>query len=132
MLGSVLFGARGGRALLKARSDNGEPKISFAELVERALGGEQSAIDALTEMAHYLGIGISNLVVGLSPEAVVVGGQITRAWSLVADALGETIQRSVRRGLPSARIVASTLGDQPTLMGAFSLMLARKFGLATT
>ena len=104
--------------------------LDFDELVERALGGEQSAIDALTEMAHYLGIGISNLIVGLSPETVVVGGKITRAWSLISASLGETIQRSIRRGLPSARIVASTLGDQPTLMGAISLVLSRKFGLA--
>jgi predicted NBD/HSP70 family sugar kinase len=104
--------------------------VSFDELVERALGGEQAAIDALTGMAHYLGIGVSNLIVGLSPETVVVGGKITRAWSLISASLGETIQRSIRRGLPSARIVASTLGDQPTLMGAISLVLARKFGLA--
>ena len=104
--------------------------VSFDELVERALGGEQAAIGALTEMAHYLGIGVSNLIVGLSPETVVVGGKITRAWSLISASLGETIQRSIRRGLPSARIVASTLGDQPTLMGAISLVLARKFGLA--
>ena len=104
-------------------------RIDFDTLVELALGGEQAAIDALTEAAHYLGIGISNLIVGLSPEAVVVGGKIARAWSLVAPALGETIQRSIRRGLPSARIVASTLGNQPTLMGAISLVLSRKFGL---
>ena len=98
-------------------------------MVERALGGEQAAIDALTETAHYLGIGISNLIVGLSPEAVVVGGQITRAWPIIAPSLEETIQRSIRRGLPSARIVASTL-DEPTLMGSLSLVLASKFGLA--
>ena len=104
-------------------------RATFDELVERACGGEQTAIDALSEAAHYLGIGISNLIVGLSPEAVVVGGKITRAWSLVAPALGETIQRSIRRGLPSARIVASTLGKQPTLMGAISLVLSRKFAL---
>jgi predicted NBD/HSP70 family sugar kinase len=105
------------------------PRIEFSELVERSLGGEQAAIDSLTEVAHYLGIGISNLIVGLSPEAVVVGGQITRAWPLVAASLEETIQRSIRRGLPSARIVASTLRE-PTLMGAISLVLSRKFGLA--
>ena len=103
--------------------------VSFDEVMERALGGEQAAIDALTETAHYLGIGISNLIVGLSPEAVVVGGRITRAWPIVAPSLEETIQRSIRRGLPSARIVASTLSE-PTLMGAVSLVLARKFGLA--
>ena len=99
----------------------------FAELVERALAGERAAENALLETAHYLGIGISNLIVGFSPEAVVVGGRITRAWSLVADVLGETVERSIRRGLPSARIMASTLGDPPTLMGAISLVLANKF-----
>jgi predicted NBD/HSP70 family sugar kinase len=103
--------------------------VAFGEVVERALGGEQAAIDALTETAHYLGIGISNLIVGLSPETVVVGGQITRAWPIIAPSLEETIQRSIRRGLPSARIVASTL-DEPTLMGSLSLVLASKFGLA--
>lgn len=111
-------------------ADDGADQLDFEELAERALGGELAAIDALTEMAHYLGIGISNLIVGLSPETVVVGGKLTRVWSLISASLGETIQRSVRRGLPSARIVASTLGDQPTLMGAISLVLSRKFGLA--
>ena len=102
-------------------------QIDFAGVVDRALSGEERAIRALNETAHYLGIGISNLIVGLSPEAVVVGGVIARAWPLVADALSETIQRSVRRGLPSARIMPSILGDRPTLMGAISLVLARKF-----
>lgn len=104
-------------------------RACFREVVERALGGEQAAIDSLTESAHYLGIGISNLIVGLSPAAVVVSGHITRAWPLIAPSLEETIQRSIRRGLPSARIVASTLSE-PTLLGAISLVLSRKFGLA--
>ncbi|HEX8068676.1 MAG TPA: ROK family transcriptional regulator [Pyrinomonadaceae bacterium] len=108
-----------------------EATFTVSRLVDRALAGEQHAIHALTETAHFLGIGISNLIVGLSPEAVVVGGPIARAWPLVADALGEPVQRSIRRGLPLARIVASTLGDQPTLMGALSLVLARKFASAT-
>lgn len=104
-------------------------RVTFREVVDGALGGEQAAIDALIETAHYLGIGISNLIVGLSPEAVVVGGEITRAWPIVSASLEETIQRSIRRGLPSARIVASTL-NEPTLMGAVSLVLSRKFSLA--
>ncbi|MDT5156346.1 MAG: hypothetical protein QOC99_3329 [Acidobacteriota bacterium] len=103
--------------------------VFFGEVVERALGGEQAAIDALTETAHFLGIGISNLIVGLSPETVVVGGQITRAWPIILPSLEETMMRSIRRGLPSARIVASTLVE-PTLMGSLSLVLASKFGLS--
>ena len=104
--------------------------LDFAALIDRALAGEAAAHEALLEMAHYLGIGISNLIVGFSPEAVVIGGHLVRAWPLVSAALGETVERSIRRGLPSARIIASTLGDQPTLMGALSLVLAGKFASA--
>jgi N-acetylglucosamine repressor len=103
------------------------PSLGFNNLVDLALAGQENASAALVETAHYLGIGISNLIVGFSPEAVVVGGDITRAWSLVGDALSETMERSVRRGLPSARILPSTLGPKPTLRGALSLVLASKF-----
>ena len=100
---------------------------NFGTLINRALDGEEEAKSALTETARYLGTGISNLIVGFSPEAVIVGGAITRAWPLIEKALTEKIERSVRRGLPSARILRSTLNGDPTLMGALSLVLASKF-----
>lgn len=111
----------------KLRGASHKDQMTFKELVDRALSGEANATKALVDMALCLGVGISNLVVGFSPEAVVVGGEITRAWPLVEEALKETIEHSVRRGLPSARILASTLGENPTLMGALSLVLASKF-----
>jgi predicted NBD/HSP70 family sugar kinase len=101
--------------------------VDFKELVDRALGGEAKAKTALRETALCLGVGISNLVVGFNPEAVVVSGEIARAWDLVGSAFTEAIDQSVRRGLPSARILPSTLGEQPTLRGALSLVLASKF-----
>ena len=106
------------------------PPPGFKELVDRALEGESSAKAALVETAHYLGIGISNLVVGFSPEAVVVGGEIARAWPFIESALTETIEHSVRRGLASAIILPSTLGEKPELRGALSLVLASKFAAA--
>jgi predicted NBD/HSP70 family sugar kinase len=113
----------------EGKEGNSAP-FGFRELVDQALRGEANAKAALVETAHYLGIGISNLVVGFSPEAVVVGGEIARAWSLVESALTETIEHSVRRGLPSAKILPSTLGEKPTLRGALSLVLAGKFAAA--
>lgn len=107
-----------------------QTEITFKELVDRALAGEEKAAVALIDTARFLGIGISNLIVGFSPEAVVVGGEIARAWSLIEPALTETIRHSIRRGLPSARILPSTLGENPTLRGALSLVLARKFAAA--
>ena len=120
-------------ALARYRKVSGQQNsadVTFKKLVDRALAGESDANSALVDTALCLGIGISNLVVGFSPEAVVVGGEIARAWSLVEDALRQTIEHSVRRGLPSARILPSTLGRDPSLMGALSLVLASKFAAA--
>lgn len=115
---------------LKLSGGEPSPAFGFRELVDQALGGEAHAKAALVETARWLGVGISNLVVGFSPEAVVVGGEIARAWPLVEGALRETIEHSVRRGLPSARILPSTLGEKPTVRGALSLVLASKFAAA--
>jgi predicted NBD/HSP70 family sugar kinase/predicted transcriptional regulator len=107
-------------------------QIDFVELLTRAMNDEDKAAQrALIETAHYLGVGISNLIKGLSPEAVIVGGRIARAWPLIADDLKNAVEEnSICRGLPTARIIASTLGEHPTLMGAISLVLASKFASA--
>jgi predicted NBD/HSP70 family sugar kinase len=115
---------------VKLSGEDNAASFGFRELVDQAISGGVSARASLVETAHYLGVGISNLVVGFSPEAVVVGGEIARAWPLVESALTETIEHSVRRGLPSARILPSTLGEKPTLRGALSLVLASKFAAA--
>lgn len=102
--------------------------IGFVQLMDRALSGEKAAVAALVETAHYLGIGISNLIKGLSPEAVIIGGQIVRIWPLIAENLNNAVEEnSLCRGLPAVRVIASTLGEHPTLMGALSLVLASKF-----
>jgi predicted NBD/HSP70 family sugar kinase len=105
--------------------------INMAKLVSLANEGEKQAIEAIRETAIYLGIGISNLIVGLSPQAVIVSGSITGAWHLISDELDEIAERSVRRDLPKTAIIASTLGDKPTLIGALTLVLAKKFASAS-
>lgn len=104
-------------------------ELTFVDLVERAAGGEEPAVRAIKETAKYLGIGISNLIVGLSPQAIIVGGGITKVWNLIADELGFLINRSVSGKLPETDLIASTLGDYPTQIGAISLVLAQKFAL---
>jgi predicted NBD/HSP70 family sugar kinase len=102
-------------------------KITFAELVEIALEGDQYAIKALKETAQYIGIGISNLVQGLSPEVTIVVGQIVKAWSLIAAEIHNSSEKVTCQGFPTTNVMPSTLGPYPTLMGAFSLVLANKF-----
>jgi predicted NBD/HSP70 family sugar kinase len=115
-------------AKLMSSSSDDQSSISFVQLMDRALNGESAAQASLSETAYYLGVGISNLIKGLSPEAVIVGGQIACVWALISEELKRAVEeKSICRGLPSTRIIASTLGENPRLMGALSLVLAGKF-----
>jgi predicted NBD/HSP70 family sugar kinase len=105
----------------------GAAEINFSNLIDLALQSEGAARTALKETAFYLGIGIANLIRGLAPEAVIVGGPIVRSWPVISEEIRTTVEATICRGLPSTRIIASTLGPEPTLMGALSLVLASKF-----
>jgi predicted NBD/HSP70 family sugar kinase len=109
------------------RGSNGTTVNNFIELITLALKNDPAACAALKETAYYLGVGIANLIQGLAPQAVIVGGPIVGAWSLFHEDLKAAVETSLCRGLPSTPIIASTLGDEPTLMGAISLVLASKF-----
>jgi predicted NBD/HSP70 family sugar kinase len=111
-----------------ASASNSLMGTNFNDLIDLAFGGDQFARDALVETAHFLGLGISNLTKGLSPEAVILGGEIARAWPVIADELQNTVaQNSICQGLLSTPLFASTLGAETGIMGALSLVLARKF-----
>ena len=115
----------------KLSRSNGNNVVTFASLVDQALKGERTARAALKETASYLGVGIANLIQGLAPQAVIVAGPIARAWPVIAEDLKTSVDSSICRGFPSTPIYSSTLGTQPTLMGALSLVLASKFASAS-
>ena len=115
---------------LSPKKDGHRQCFNFNDLIEKACRGEQNALQVLHETGRFLGIGISNLIVGLSPQAVIVSGSIVAAWDIISDELNTFAERSVRNGLPKTFLTTSTLGSHPTLIGAISLVLAKKFASA--
>ena len=110
------------------RSDANDSDLSFRKLIDKAFAKDDAAREALVETGRYLALGISNLTKGLSPEAVIVAGDIARAWPLIAEELRSTLTaNTICSDLVSAPVFASTLGEDTRLMGALSLVLARKF-----
>ena len=120
---------RAALARYKQRGGSGTvDELSFGKLIDKAFAKDDAAREALVETARYLGLGISNLTKGLSPEAVIVAGDIARAWPLIAEELRNTLAaNTICSDLVSAPVFASTLGEDTRLMGALSLVLARKF-----
>jgi predicted NBD/HSP70 family sugar kinase len=102
-------------------------RINFTQLVDLALRNDENALLALKETAKYIGIGMGNLIQGLSPEAIIVGGTIARAWPLISGDIQSAAEQGICQGIHETKIMPSTLGGQPGLLGAFSLVLADKF-----
>ena len=63
------------------------------EAIERARAGNQRAIDGLTQVGRYLGIGISNAITVLTPERVILGG----GWSSAGEFLTVPIKAEMDR-----------------------------------
>lgn len=110
-----------------AKKQNGEGKKSFLQLINLALEGDKNAQTALKQTAYFIGIGIANLFQGLSPEVVIVTGNIVRVWWLIIEDIMEGARFATCQGYPIVKITPSSLGNYPTLMGALSLVLIDKF-----
>jgi predicted NBD/HSP70 family sugar kinase len=72
-------------------SRSGETPPRFIEIVARAEAGELQAQATLKQIGEYLGIGISNVIVGLGVSRVVVSGRIVHGWKFVQKSLREAV-----------------------------------------
>ena len=88
-----------------------------------AQAGDQSAIELLAEIGHWLGVGIANLAAAFDPGTFVVGGGVSAAGPLLLGPARETFRRQLTgRGYrPQAAIVAAELGNEAGLIGAADL-----------
>lgn len=89
------------------------------EAVRAAQAGEERAIEGLNEIGHWLGIGIGNLIVVLTPDRVVLGGGVSGAGHLLLAPIRDEVRRRVRvTDLDAVEIVAAELGTWAGAIGA--------------
>ena len=111
----------------KRVAETSETTITFEHLLRLAEQGDAKAVEALEEMAKYLGRGIAPLVAGLAPDMIVIVGEVTRAWQRVGPIIRETLkQHSFTRA--ETQLVPSDPITQPRLRGTIALVLLKHFG----
>lgn len=101
--------------------------ISCKEVFERASHNDIECIKAVNEMIEYLSMGISNIVSVLSPQAVIIGGGVSKAGL----GLLLSIRKEVYRLTPvKTEIVLSELGENAGVMGCVGSVLTNKYGIS--
>jgi predicted NBD/HSP70 family sugar kinase len=98
---------------------NGSITTSITDIIALANRGDEKAIAALTATAEYLGEGIASLAHGLSPESIVIGGEIMAAKDIVIEAIiVRAKELSFSRAFETTRILSGDLGDNAAAVGA--------------
>jgi predicted NBD/HSP70 family sugar kinase len=107
---------------------SGDTKVDVSLILELAARGDPTALEALRQTAHYLGLGLAPIIYALNPEAIIIGGRMTEVWALVEkQILDSCASRVSSLYLESTKIFPSTLHTKPSLMGAVALVLAQNF-----
>lgn len=101
---------------------------TFDGLLKLAEQGDQNAMKALDRMAHYLGVGVAMIVTGLAPDAIVIVGEVTRAWERVGPMIHDTVAKRITTGM-TTRILPTDPVTQPRLRGTIALVLQKHFGV---
>jgi predicted NBD/HSP70 family sugar kinase len=104
-----------------------EPKarrLTFHELLNLAEEGNGHAIAALAKQAKYIGKGLRMVTAALSPEVILIAGDITSAWERFAPLIqAELDELPLTRTAP--RLLPTHEGDVARLRGAAALLLHR-------
>ena len=102
---------------------NGSITTSITDILAQANRGEPKALAALNATAEYLGEGIASLAHGLSPETIVVGGEIASAWNILGPVINERVKSQYI--IPEvARIeIRPASVQRPSLFGAIPIAL---------
>ena len=102
------------------------PVRSVTELIALAGRGDAVALETLHATARYLGEGIASLVHGLSPEVVVIGGEITGAWPIIGPIVESRIKSNYIVPPISFKVRPSSV-LRPSLFGAIPIALQHCF-----
>ncbi len=100
---------------------------SIRDFVTLALNGDAGASQELCNTAGLIGKGMRGLAQGLAPSVVVLGGEITRAWSIIEPCLREEIRSGyLIKGVSEPELRRASV-DQPSVLGAIPLCLGSMF-----
>jgi glucokinase len=96
-----------------------ERQLTAEEVCQLAIQGDALACRAVAREAHYVGLGIANLVNLFVPDVIVLGGSVMKSAGLFLEGIRGTIARGCRF-VPSEKteIALASLGADANLIGA--------------
>ena len=103
---------------------NGHSIGHIRDLVDLAVGGDPEARRLIRESGRHIGEVLAGAVNLLNPEALVIDGDMSKAYDIFVAGLRETVYgNATALATRELRILPSTHGDQSGVIGCAAMVL---------
>jgi glucokinase len=93
-------------------------RLTGGGVARLALAGDPAALDAVNELAHWLGAGLVNLTNAFDPEMIVIGGGVGALGELLLAPAREIVRKlAIPPGRDRVRVAVAKLGNRAGLVG---------------
>ena len=121
----------GQTSALKQIAAGGIESITAEDVAAAAQSGDLLSRDVIHQAAHYLGVGMVNIVNIFNPDMIIVGGGVARMGELLLEPVRQVVlKRAFELPARAVRIVTAQLGDDAGVLGAAIFAREQKVGAA--
>ena len=123
----LLEGSEG--SILPAMVNGDESRITAQTVFEAAKRSDAIALEVVRDTAHFLAVGISNLINIFNPDVFVVAGGVTQAGALLFDPMrAEVRRRAFKPSVDACQILPGLLPLSAGVVGAVATFRAQTLG----
>lgn len=116
-------------SMLNAMVDGDLSLITAQTVFDASKQGDAVALEVVRDTAHFLGVGVSNLINIFNPDIFVIAGGVTQAGDLLFDPLrAEVRRRAFKPAVDACRIVPGALPLTAGVVGAIATFKAQTLG----
>ena len=101
--------------------------LGIQDLLRLAEEGDAAAIEAVSRQAKHLGRGLRLITAGLSPDLIVITGDLTTSWSRFGPMVQAELDSMMLAGSPPQLMVTND-GELSRLRGGAAVVLQRHSG----
>lgn len=116
-----------GEALIKEIKSNNK-EITVSDIIARIKENDKEILVQLDKQAHYIGVGIANIINIFNPSKIIITGYISLAPEYIKDIiLKEANERSLSNMRNDTKIIFSNMGTENKYKGAVGLFISELF-----
>ncbi len=97
--------------------------LTAKDIFDEAKAGDEVAKELVDELGKILGSALSNLACVVNPEAIVIGGGVSKAGTILIDTIQEHFRENCFYALKETRFELATLGNDAGIYGCMAMLL---------